>query len=167
MGRLDRADSAGIRRRSAPDAPDADRGTSAYAESPAYAEVDLHAEQVVAVPQRPERGVPTRSNPQMRANRASGSASGLGRLLSEKVVCGNPEGVGVGPVSVDRHHSVDQIEWGRASTQCSFEVGNVSATLLNLALRIIVYCLRMPVASDDRVRAEACDCIERAFPAGP
>jgi hypothetical protein len=98
--------------------------------------------------------MPSRSYSSFKPTGASGSAAGLGRLLSEKVVCGNPEGIGVGPVPVNRHHSVDQIEWGRASTQSSFEVGNVSATLLNLALRIVVNCLRMPMASDDLVSGE-------------
>ena len=68
---------------------------------------------------------------------------------------------------MDRHHSVDQLEGGGASSQRSFEVGDVLATLLDLALRIIVCCLRMPVSSDDLVRAELCDRIERVFPAGP
>jgi hypothetical protein len=40
------------------------------------------------------------------------------------------------------------------------------ATLLDLASRIIVDDLRMPMPGDDRVGAEACDRIERAFPAG-
>jgi hypothetical protein len=68
---------------------------------------------------------------------------------------------------VDGHHLVDQIERGGASSQSSFEVGNVLATLLDLALRIIVDCLRMPVASDDLVSAKVLDCIECPFPAGP
>ena len=82
-------------------------------------------------------------------------SSGLGRPVAGKVVCGNPEGIWIGPVSVDRHHSLDQIEGGGAASQRSFEVGNVLASVLDLALRIIVDCLRMPVASDDLVRAEA------------
>jgi hypothetical protein len=54
-----------------------------------------------------------------------------------------------------------------ASGQSGFEVGNVLATLLDLALRIVVDCLRMAMASDDLVSAEVLDCIERPFPAGP
>ena len=38
---------------------------------------------------------------------------------------------------------------------------------LDLPLRIIVCCVRMPVSSDDLVCAEPFDRVERAFPAGP
>jgi hypothetical protein len=49
---------------------------------------------------------------------------------------------------VDGHHSVDQIARAGAASQRSFKVGDVLATLLDLASRIIVDDLRMPMPGD-------------------
>src|SRR4029453_7172349 len=83
----------------------------------------------------------------MYTNIASQPRRGLGRLFAKKVIRRNPKCVRVGPVPVNPRHSIDQLEGGGASSQRSFEVGDVLATLLDLALRIIVCCLRMPVSA--------------------